>query len=131
MCFVTSYAFYMIGCDISMKQESGMDFEDDRVWEESDGGRHTLVWYVSFGSLRHTTWYQTHNAVSLKIESHFRIQGLDRYDYGFGVRLVEKKSRSCQTETSTDSSSHYTPKIKIQHDSTSELKVSLHPYRRW
>ncbi|KAJ0579302.1 putative TIR domain, P-loop containing nucleoside triphosphate hydrolase [Helianthus annuus] len=130
MCAVTSYPFIMAGCDISMKQESGMDFEDDGVWKESDGGHYTtLVWYVSFGSLRHTTWwYQTHNAVSLKIESHLRIHGPDRYDYGFGVRLVEKKSRSGQTETSTDSSSHYTPKIKIQHDSTSELKVSLHPY---
>ncbi|MFS7950337.1 hypothetical protein Hanom_Chr07g00582021 [Helianthus anomalus] len=116
----------MIGCDISMKQESGMDFEDDGVWEESDGGRHTLVWYVSFGSLRHTTWwYQTHNAVSLEIESH---QVQVRYKYGFGVRLVEKKSRSGQTETSTDSSSHYTPKIKILHDSTSELKATLYPY---
>ncbi|MFS7950358.1 hypothetical protein Hanom_Chr07g00582241 [Helianthus anomalus] len=112
-----------------MKQESGMDFEDDGVWEESDGGRHTLVWYVSFGSLRHTTWwYQTHNAVSLKIESDLWIKGPNRYEYGFGVRLVEKKSRSGQTETSTESSSHYTPKIKIKHDSTSELKVSLAPY---
>ncbi|KAF5808011.1 putative leucine-rich repeat domain superfamily [Helianthus annuus] len=129
MCFVTSYTFDMIRCDISMKQESGMDFEDDWVWEESDGGRHTLVWYVSFGSLRHTTWwYQTH-VVSLKIESHLCIPSLGRYNHGFGVRLVEKKSRSGQTETSTDSSSHYTPKIKIQHDSTSELKVSLDPYR--
>ncbi|MFS7950326.1 putative TIR domain, P-loop containing nucleoside triphosphate hydrolase [Helianthus anomalus] len=133
MCFDTSYAFDIDvdGCDISMKQESGMDFEDDGVWEESDGGLYTLVWYVSFGSLRHTTWwYQTHNAVSLKIESHFPIQGPDRYNYGFGVRLVEKKSKSCQTETSTDSCSHYTPKIKIQHDSTSELMVSLYPYCR-
>ncbi|KAJ0816884.1 putative TIR domain, P-loop containing nucleoside triphosphate hydrolase [Helianthus annuus] len=130
MCVVTSYGFDMIGCDISMKQESGMDFEDGRVWEESDDGLHTLVWYVSFGSLRHTTWwYQTHNAVSLKIESHLRIQSPFPCEYGFGVRLVEKKSRSGQTETSTDSSSHYTPKIKIQHDSASELKVSLHPYQ--
>ncbi|KAI7727043.1 hypothetical protein M8C21_007875 [Ambrosia artemisiifolia] len=43
--------------------------------------------------------------------------------WGFGVRLVEKKSGSGLTETSRYSS-HHTPMIKIQHDSASTLTIS-------
>ncbi|KAI3773339.1 hypothetical protein L1987_47864 [Smallanthus sonchifolius] len=112
MCAVSKY--YFLSRDflkISVKQElSGMDSKDDVVWEESDGDENTLVWYVSFGSLRHTAWWdQTYKALSF--------ENADDRCSGFGVRLVAKKSRSGLTETSTTNSSvDYTPDIKIEHD---------------
>ncbi|XP_076902418.1 disease resistance protein Roq1-like [Bidens hawaiensis] len=120
MCVVTSYDSFAIPYRIwiSMKQVSGDDSEDDVIWEESDGDKYmTWVWYVSFGLLSHTAWWnQTYKALSFENE-------FDTCS-GFGVTLVEKKCRSGLTETSMDSSSQYAPKIKIQHDSASELTIS-------
>ncbi|KAI3802735.1 hypothetical protein L1987_30876 [Smallanthus sonchifolius] len=117
------------GIGISIAQVlSGMDLEDDVVWEESDGDSDkymTWVWYVSFGSLRPTTWWdQTYNAVSFDIKSCLNID----YPSGIGVRLVDKESKSGLTATSTDSSSQYTPKIMLEHDlEASALRISLNP----
>ncbi|KAI3802737.1 hypothetical protein L1987_30878 [Smallanthus sonchifolius] len=84
MCAVSKY--YFISRDflkISVKQElSGLDSKDDVVWEESDGDENTLVWYVSFGSLRCTAWWdQTYKALSF--------ENADDRCSGFGVRKVE------------------------------------------
>ncbi|KAK1431630.1 hypothetical protein QVD17_08123 [Tagetes erecta] len=125
------------GTIISMKQLSGMDFEDDVVWEESDGDSRkyqTWVWYVSFGSLRRTIWWDhTYKALDFNIQDKYRERpakfgvGDDiQRPVAFGVRLVEKKSNSDLTSTSTMSSSHYAPRIKIQYDSASALTVKLH-----
>ncbi|KAI3802736.1 hypothetical protein L1987_30877 [Smallanthus sonchifolius] len=113
---------------INMKKVSGMDSKDDVVWKESDGGNSTLVWYVSFDLLRHASWWdQTHNVVSFNIDDHLENRDHE-FCSGFGVRLIDKKSRSGLTETSTNSSSHYTPKFKIQHDSAYAVTASLTPY---
>ncbi|XP_076919982.1 uncharacterized protein LOC143580969 [Bidens hawaiensis] len=96
--------------------------EDDVVWEESDGDsdKHTFVWYISFGSLRDTKWWdQTHKAVEFMIE--------DYRCCGFGVRLVPKKSSSDLTETSTYSS-NYTPRLEIGDDLESALTIALSFY---
>ncbi|MFS8003252.1 hypothetical protein Hanom_Chr13g01211821 [Helianthus anomalus] len=102
---------------------SGMNLQHDVVWEESSqtykACMRTWVGYVSFGSLRQTSWWdQTYKDLEFQIES-----GIDCN--GFGVRLVAKKSKSGLIETSTDSSSHYAPKFEIQHDSASTLTISL------
>ncbi|KAD4585163.1 hypothetical protein E3N88_22764 [Mikania micrantha] len=53
---------------LSVKQAlSSVNSEDDVVWEEGDGDRITSVWYVSFGSLRDTAWWdQTYKALSFE-----------------------------------------------------------------
>ncbi|KAI3773338.1 hypothetical protein L1987_47863 [Smallanthus sonchifolius] len=111
---------------ISMSEvTSGMDYQDDVVWEESDRDKYrsTWVWYISFDSLKHTTWWdQTHKALLLNIEK--------SKCSGFGVRLIDKKSRSGLMGTSVDSSSDsdYTAKFKIEHDTRSALTISLTSY---
>ncbi|KAM0066003.1 putative TIR domain, AAA+ ATPase domain, P-loop containing nucleoside triphosphate hydrolase [Helianthus debilis subsp. tardiflorus] len=109
---------------ISMNQVmSGMDFQDDVVWKENVFDAYTWVGYVSFGSLRRTAWWdQTYKSLEFHIE--------DKHDdsSGFGVKLVNKKSKSGLTQTSTNSSSQYTPKFKIEDDSTDGVTFILHCY---
>ncbi|MFS7950343.1 hypothetical protein Hanom_Chr07g00582081 [Helianthus anomalus] len=104
---------------------SSMDSQDDVVWEESNNDRFksTFVFSVPFGSLRHTAWWhQTYKALSFDFE--------DNKCDGFGVRLIAKKNRSGLNETSTNSS-EYTPHLKIEHDSTSALTISLIGNMNW
>ncbi|KAJ0794495.1 putative P-loop containing nucleoside triphosphate hydrolase, leucine-rich repeat domain superfamily [Helianthus annuus] len=100
-------------------ETNGMDSQSDVFWEESDGNRvHKCTWmvYVSFGLLRQSVWWdQTYKALSFDTE--------DQGCKGFGVRLVDKKSRSGIKETPTIYSSGYTPTLNIQHDSTSALSM--------
>ncbi|KAK1436881.1 hypothetical protein QVD17_02665 [Tagetes erecta] len=131
MCTVLSkYIFFGLRTSIGIQQMNGVEFEEDMVWEESDGDSDvymTYVWYVPFGSLRHTTWWdQTYKALEFNI--------LDTYKkpIAFGVRLVDKESTSGRvSDTSTNSSSPYTPKFKIIHDSAFELTAELVPYNLW
>ncbi|KAJ0816925.1 putative leucine-rich repeat domain superfamily [Helianthus annuus] len=115
--------------DISMKQVmSDMDSKDDVVWEKCDSDRMTWVWYVPFNSLTHTTWWdQTYKALEFHIEKYYDFQ--EQYYSGFGVRLVDRKSRSGLTETSTDSSTNYIPHLTIHIDSESDLRMSLRARR--
>lgn len=131
------------GTMISMKQVSGVDFEDDAVWEERDGdsGKYqTWVWYVSFGPLRRTIWWdQTFKALDFNIQDTYRERPTEfgveddkiQRPIAFGVRLVEKKSNSdlTSTSTSTISSSHYAPKFKVQDDSADALTLNLMPFK--
>ncbi|KAJ0630579.1 putative TIR domain, AAA+ ATPase domain, P-loop containing nucleoside triphosphate hydrolase [Helianthus annuus] len=122
MCAITNYLDPMV----CMRRTMGdMDSQDNVVWKEDDSAsKRSLVWYVSFGSLRHTTWWdQTCKAISFQIR--------DKYDRettkecsGIAVRLVARKSRSGLTETSTHSSG-ITPKFMIEDDSSSALVISL------
>ncbi|KAJ0816904.1 putative TIR domain, AAA+ ATPase domain, P-loop containing nucleoside triphosphate hydrolase [Helianthus annuus] len=122
MCAITNYLDPMV----CMRRTMGdMDSQDNVVWKEDDSAsKRSLVWYVSFGSLRHTTWWdQTCKAISFQIR--------DKYDRettkecsGIAVRLVASKSRSGLTETSTHSSG-ITPKFMIEDDSSSALVISL------
>ncbi|MFS7950272.1 putative TIR domain, P-loop containing nucleoside triphosphate hydrolase [Helianthus anomalus] len=90
-------------------------------WEKSDRDSSTLVWYVPFGSLSHTDWWdQTYNEVSFDLEDQHKKCS------GFGVRLVDKKSESGLTETPTKED--YTLSFKIEHDSASYLTISLSSY---
>ncbi|KAL8232420.1 hypothetical protein R6Q57_002198 [Mikania cordata] len=89
---------------------------------ESDGDENTLVWYLSFGSLRDAAWWdqtykvawwdQTYKALSFEL-AEFKCSG-------FGVRLVAKTNRNGLTETSTTNSYDYTPDIKIELDKGSD-----------
>ncbi|KAL8232422.1 hypothetical protein R6Q57_002200 [Mikania cordata] len=66
MCVVLNYVIFSRGAfKITVKQAlSGVSFEDDLVWEESDGEWNTLVWYVSFGLFRDSAWWnQTYKAL--------------------------------------------------------------------
>ncbi|KAI7738908.1 hypothetical protein M8C21_020069, partial [Ambrosia artemisiifolia] len=105
---------------------SGMDYEDDVAWEESDNDKRTLVWYVSFASLRHTTWWSsTYKAVLFSLGLEAAIQSFS----GFGVALVARKSGSGPTEASTTQQeyefSHYTPSFNIVQDVQYALKIEF------
>ncbi|MFS7950295.1 hypothetical protein Hanom_Chr07g00581591 [Helianthus anomalus] len=97
-----------------------MDSQNDVFWAESvhnskSVDKCTWMVYVSFGSLRQSVWWdQTYKALSFDTEEWCK---------GFGVRLVEKKSRSGIKETPTICSSGNTPTLDIQHDSTSALSM--------
>ncbi|XP_035845066.1 TMV resistance protein N-like [Helianthus annuus] len=74
MCAVLSYKSAWVSrssVQISMNEvTSGMDSQDVAVWEVTDNGsdKHTFMWFVSLGSLRHATWWnQTHKSLSFEI----------------------------------------------------------------
>ncbi|KAJ0816912.1 putative P-loop containing nucleoside triphosphate hydrolase, leucine-rich repeat domain superfamily [Helianthus annuus] len=119
MCAILPSFYIGLTVRISKSDETnGMDSQSDVFWEESDGNsvdKCTWMVYVSFGSLRQSVWWdQTYKALSFDTEERCR---------GFGVRLVEKKSRSGIKETPTIYSSDYTPTLDIKHDSTSALRM--------
>nr|XP_043634480.1 disease resistance protein Roq1-like [Erigeron canadensis] len=112
---------------ISMRQpmSEGMDSrENDGVWEEGMQDTFTWVGYITFSSLKHTSWWDhTYNTLSFSIDE-------DRYKFcsGFGVRLVSRNIRDGRLrETLTNSSelSDYKPKFMILHDSAYALEISL------
>ncbi|KAD5507720.1 hypothetical protein E3N88_15423 [Mikania micrantha] len=116
---------------VSMKKhvmESDMQYEDNKDCEESN--ERLTVWYVSFASLRHNTptwWKSINNAYSISFKPKMI---LDHKCYGFGVRMVARKSGTGPTETLTAQEesefSHYTPKIRILEDSESESKIKMY-----
>ncbi|KAK1436896.1 hypothetical protein QVD17_02680 [Tagetes erecta] len=108
-----------LSVEISMNEEMhGMYTLHDHVfWDESDSD--TSIMYVSFGSLRETKWWdQTYRYKALGFK-------VDYGCYGFGVRLIGKKSRGgiTATEASTNHSCGYTPNLWIKHDSRSALSI--------
>nr|XP_043633407.1 disease resistance protein Roq1-like [Erigeron canadensis] len=130
MCAVFSHDFNLHTNTISIEQpisDEGMDSgQNDVVWEERMGSTSTWVGYISFGSLRHTCWWDhTHDTRSLSIDV--------LYCNLLGVRLVPRNSRDGRLrETSTDSSelSDYKPRFKILHDSAYALKIFLSQYKK-
>ncbi|KAI7740533.1 hypothetical protein M8C21_024445 [Ambrosia artemisiifolia] len=121
ICFI-SYRKILKWRHITLSTEHVMndiDSEEDMVWDESDNDMYTRVWYVSFGSLRHTAWWdETKNMVSFSINM---ICG------GFGVRPVPRRSGSGPTQTSAhyDGESRYAPKFRFLHDSAHGLDISF------
>ncbi|KAK1436880.1 hypothetical protein QVD17_02664 [Tagetes erecta] len=115
-----------LAISINQMMSSKMYSQDEMVWEESSNdGAWTWVGYVSFGSLKNTTWWdQTYKALEFNVE-----QLQYKKCRGFGVTLVEKKSI---TGTSKGSEG-YTNNFKIEHDLKSALMISLivyHPVYR-
>ncbi|KAI3763075.1 hypothetical protein L1987_53525 [Smallanthus sonchifolius] len=118
---------------ISMKPMiSGMDSEDDVVWEESEGGKYTWVFYVSFATLSHTPWWNS-NYKAISIHNIHRpldlLSSSKTISRGFGVALVARESGSGPTKTTSTKQeeseiSHYTPKFEISHDSAA-LQISF------
>ncbi|KAK1436870.1 hypothetical protein QVD17_02654 [Tagetes erecta] len=87
---------------------------------EIAAGKYTLMWYVSFGSLRNTTWWdETYKDLS------FNIEDTNKKCSGFGVRLVDKKNINGETPTSSIDYSRYAPKLRIEDDKSSALIISL------
>ncbi|KAJ0794745.1 putative TIR domain, P-loop containing nucleoside triphosphate hydrolase [Helianthus annuus] len=110
--------FLMIRMKHTMSGTS--DFQHDVVWEESSGDKYTLVWCVPFGSLINTIWWdQTYKVVEFHIQ--------DDCCGGFGVRLIDNNTCGL-SDSSTKSSSIYTPHIEIQHDSATALTIYLNFY---
>ncbi|PWA87552.1 toll/interleukin-1 receptor (TIR) domain-containing protein [Artemisia annua] len=117
----------------AMSDSMGMDSQDDVLWEESvNDDERTWVWYITFGSLRDTKWWNpTYNKVLFSLT--YQISKLR----GFGVTLVRRKSGSGPVDTLTDSSEFsgkeddYTCKfdisdsIDIHDDSTNILRARL------
>ncbi|KAL9994339.1 putative TIR domain, P-loop containing nucleoside triphosphate hydrolase [Helianthus debilis subsp. tardiflorus] len=121
MCAILPNSYIGLTVRISMSDETnGLDSQSDVFWEESDGNsvdKCTWMVYVSFGSLRQSVWWdQTYKALSFDTEEEEECEG-------FGVRLVEKKSRSGIKETPTIYSSGNTPTLNIQHESRSALSM--------
>ncbi|MFS7910537.1 hypothetical protein Hanom_Chr02g00107471 [Helianthus anomalus] len=115
------------------KVTSGMESEDDVVWEESHiGGHRTVLWYIPFASFyRHTAWW---NSIGNEVFFVF-----DRRNYygrvdksGYEVRLVLRKSGSDPTKTPTTQEesefSDYAPEFDSYHESEDALYVSLVEY---
>ncbi|KAJ0804577.1 putative leucine-rich repeat domain superfamily [Helianthus annuus] len=127
MCAVGTYEISYYSQRICMEHVSScMEYKDDMVWEESDNDKRTLVWYVSFASLRHTSWWNsTYKAVLFSLGLEADIQSFS----GFGVALVARKSGSGPTETSTTQQeyecSHYTPNFNIVQDLQYALKIEF------
>ncbi|KAK9069862.1 hypothetical protein SSX86_010258 [Deinandra increscens subsp. villosa] len=121
MCVVFKFAWPEPPTMICMSGwSSGIDSQDDMIWERSHGDGRIWVGYVPFGLLRESTWWdQTYKAISFTME----FDGQNP-SCGFGVRLVAKTSRS-ETSTSSSSSDHYTPRFEIKRDLKSSLLISL------
>ncbi|KAK9063770.1 hypothetical protein SSX86_017642 [Deinandra increscens subsp. villosa] len=131
MCVVLRPGTYID--DLKMEHiMSGMESEDDGLnWEEDHRhsdchGSKTVVWYVPFASLRHTTWWdETYNAAS------FSLNWISNYNYerefssGFGVRLVPWKSGSGSTAQEESEFFQYAPKFTIKYDSANALSFRL------
>ncbi|XP_021991012.1 disease resistance protein RUN1-like [Helianthus annuus] len=127
MCAVGTYEISYYSQRICMEHVSScMEYKDDMVWEESDNDKRTLIWYVSFASLKHTSWWNsTYKAVLFSLGLEADIQSFS----GFGVALVARKSGSGPTETSTTQQeyecSHYTPNFNIVQDLQYALKIEF------
>lgn len=114
------------------------------LWRKRGDGVATWLGYVSFGSLRHTAWWdETCNTVSFSMNfSYANPDPTDDPDNrrgymsdpctGFGVRLVSRNSESglkltakITTDCSEffDESYDFKHKFKIRHDSKSALKI--------
>ncbi|KAI3807090.1 hypothetical protein L1987_23012 [Smallanthus sonchifolius] len=116
---------------ISMKPViSGLDSQDDVVWQESDGGKYTWVFYVSFATLRHTPWWNSnYKAISIHNTQRDLLRSSETTCTGSGVALVARESGSGPTKTISTKQeesefSHYTPKFEISHDSEA-LQISF------
>ncbi|MFS7910533.1 hypothetical protein Hanom_Chr02g00107431 [Helianthus anomalus] len=112
------------------KVTSGMESEDDVVWEESHiGGRRTVLSYIPFASFyRHTAWWNSiGNEVLFVFEKRNYNGRVDNSGYGF--RLVLRKSGSDPTKTPTAQEesefSDYAPGFDSYHESEDALYVSL------
>ncbi|KAK1410249.1 hypothetical protein QVD17_36784 [Tagetes erecta] len=119
ICAVMPYAINDLYVRIAMNEEmSGMDSQNEERDGDSDSVyKCTWMAYVSFGLLKQTKWWDpAYNALSFDIEQLIKC-------CGFGVRLLDKKSRSSINETSTNHSSGYTPNLHIRHDSSSALSI--------
>nr|XP_043632609.1 disease resistance protein Roq1-like [Erigeron canadensis] len=73
MCAVFTTGYRNEAVKMSMKQpmsEEGMDSrQNDVVWEDSMGDISTWVGYISFGLLKHTSWWdRTYNTLSFSID---------------------------------------------------------------
>ncbi|KAI7738907.1 hypothetical protein M8C21_020068, partial [Ambrosia artemisiifolia] len=90
--FSDFYASELMRMDNMMSEH--MDFKDDVVWEERDNDKITCIWYVSFASVRRTTWWN-----GIYKEVLFSINLSDSMCSGFGARLVARKSGAGLTET--------------------------------
>ncbi|KAK9069734.1 hypothetical protein SSX86_010128 [Deinandra increscens subsp. villosa] len=108
--------------DDVMWEESDSESQDDVIWEEPHCDDYTSTWtwvgYVSFDSLRVTTWWdQTHKVLSFNTEN--------KHCSGFGVRLVGKTSKIGLRKKPT---AEYTPMFKIKDDSVTGLVIALSFY---
>nr|XP_043633258.1 TMV resistance protein N-like [Erigeron canadensis] len=122
--------------DWESKDESvDSDSEDEQVfWEEENVDLHTWMGYVSFGSMRCTTWWDTTSTVvDVSIDPYLSENSLIR---GFGARLVSKRNQMEGNTTTNNSSDDddYKCKFKIFHDSRSRFKClfkSLIQTQKW
>ncbi|PWA52930.1 toll/interleukin-1 receptor (TIR) domain-containing protein [Artemisia annua] len=132
---------YTLPPKITMKHENRMDCQQDVVWEESVDDKITWVGYVSFGSLRHTAWWNpTSNMISFSMnifssaipddtsDSDNMSEYMQETCSGLGVKLLSRQSESGPVETTKsseflDKKDDYSHKLRIEYDLKSFLEI--------
>ncbi|GJW87964.1 Toll/interleukin-1 receptor domain-containing protein [Tanacetum coccineum] len=132
---------YNLPQKITMKLEKRMDCQQDVVWEESFDDKITWVGYVSFGSLRHTAWWNpTSNMISFSMnifssaipddtsDSDNTSEYMQEPCSGFGVKLLYRQSESGPVETTKssellDKKDDYSHNLRIKYDLKSFLEI--------
>lgn len=118
-----------------------MDCKQDVVWEESVDDKITWVGYVSFGSLRHTAWWNpTSNMISFSMnifssaipddtsDSDNMSEYMQEPCSGLGVKLLSRQSESGPVETTKsfeflDKKDDYSHNLRIEYDLKSFLEI--------
>nr|XP_043637850.1 disease resistance protein Roq1-like [Erigeron canadensis] len=133
MCFFTKYST-SLSCKVGMSNEipdeipkkfSFISYYEVSL-ERSIGGERTWVAFVSFASLRHTSWWEeTQNTLSVSFHEVLRVEGLSDMlvDAEFEVALVPKKSGIAPTEISRDFPAYHP--LNIVDYSTSRITIEI------
>ncbi|CAH1431624.1 unnamed protein product [Lactuca virosa] len=96
-------------------------------------GTTTSIGYVSFNSLKHTTWSNSsYNMISFSLEETYR--NPDAVESYIGAALIPRKGKGDEVQT-TDCSGFWDKErtihektFRIQHDSKSPVKIIWHPF---
>ncbi|KAL8252470.1 hypothetical protein R6Q59_036163 [Mikania micrantha] len=116
MCGVMTWNYSHIYVMISKDEEMNSTDSQHVYWEDTNTHNDLRIAYVSFGLLRQTAWWdQTCKALTFETRDEC---------CGFGVRLIDKKSRSGLTETSSYSFD-YAPNLDIEHDFPNTINISF------
>ncbi|KAL7587754.1 hypothetical protein Lser_V15G37504 [Lactuca serriola] len=106
---------------------------NEAIYPEYINGTTTSIGYVSFNSLKHTTWSNSsYNMISFSLEETYR--NPDAVESYIGAALIPRKGKGDEVQT-TDCSGFWDKErtihektFRIQHDSKSPLKIIWHPF---
>ncbi|KAL7587812.1 hypothetical protein Lser_V15G37336 [Lactuca serriola] len=135
ICFLTKinapYLYIKIEWEVDEDSRSEICEESNEASGLEYRETKTYVGYVSFSSLRHTTWWNSScNKISFSIDMGCSSASAQS---NFGVELVPRKIKGDEVQK-TDCSEFWDKELEdettfmIQHDSPSSIKISWQPY---